>query len=104
MGHITVPVVSRMTTPDSAATAPVSFRRSNLEARHALLFWLIALMWTTLQTPRETQVDPQSTIVGMPGWVFYAVVLPWVLFALCTAAYALFWMTDDPDTTASLTP
>lgn len=38
---------------------------------------------------------PIPAILGFPDWVFYGIIVPWVLSAVFTVVYCLWWMPDD---------
>lgn len=44
----------------------------------------------------ESQAE-QAITLGMPSWVFWGVLLPWIFTGAVTIAFALFVMRDDDD-------
>lgn len=57
--------------------------------RHAPDHWLVTSGWA------RSPDAPVPIVLGMPEWVAYGVVLPWVTISIFTVLYALFWMHDD---------
>ncbi|MCF6313611.1 MAG: DUF997 family protein [Verrucomicrobiales bacterium] len=74
-------------------------RSSRREMKVALIFWAVFLCWVVglgkylaYQKPAEGEV--LQTMMGVPAWVFWVVVLPWGVATLFTIGFALFYMKD----------
>jgi hypothetical protein len=67
-------------------------------------FWLVFALWTVLACWRlgyEGPTDPakMKLVAGMPSWVFWGIVVPWVASMGFTIWFALCFMKDhDLDT------
>lgn len=99
-----------MTERDPAAQ---TFRHARQEAVFALIVWFLALTWTVgycylhgyqhepdalvvrwgWAEPRS--VDNFRTVAGIPDWVVYGIVMPWVACTIITIVFALGFMHDD---------
>lgn len=93
--------------------APIRlFRHARREAVFVALVLLVSLTWTLGYCYlRGYKHDPQSwivrsglavqadkaekVIVGLPEWVFYGILLPWILCSVLTLGFGLFGMPDD---------
>lgn len=78
-----------------------TFLNCRREARTALVIWFLALCWTVPVSyltgyPGE-DFDPAtlSTVLGIPSWAFWGVMLPWGLCLVATVWFCLFYMQDD---------
>jgi hypothetical protein len=96
--------------PDPAARL---YRNAVREARIVLSVWALALAWTVgwcylrgyehapdswavqagLALPRTAENFRQ--IAGLPDWVLFGIVLPWVACSLFTALFGVAIMRDD---------
>jgi len=74
------------------------FVHTRREAIVILIVWAIALVWsvgycTLFGYPdSDTQV---SLTLGMPSWVFFGVLSPWMGAGLFSVVFSLFFMADD---------
>jgi len=75
----------------------VDARREGLQI---LIAWAIAMVWTVgccwflgYRSPGDR--SQLEVIAGVPSWVFWGVVLPWVASSLWTLYYSLFVMKDN---------
>jgi uncharacterized protein DUF997 len=70
---------------------------SRREALFVMLLWLASCVYTVgyaaLFAYRQEAVP--RMILGMPGWVFWGVLLPWMACSLVTCWYALDGMRDE---------
>ncbi|MBL4883649.1 MAG: hypothetical protein JKY95_03805 [Planctomycetaceae bacterium] len=62
--------------------------------------WGVSLVWTVgycglfaYQAPGSTQAIP--VVWGIPTWVIWGIVLPWVTCGLLTAWFAMFYIKQD---------
>ena len=76
------------------------FIHSRREAIVILCLWIVCLCWTIpycYQHGYTTEVDPDNLgiVWGMPAWVFWGVLLPWMFATSFTIVFCLFVMRDD---------
>jgi len=57
--------------------------------RHGPDDWLVRQGWA-----RHPEA-PLAVAFGVPDWVAYGIVLPWLLITAFTVVYVLWWMPDD---------
>ncbi len=55
--------------------------------------WAISVSFSTGYNLAET--DEVATVLGMPAWVFYAVLLPWVVIDVVAIWFCFFYMQND---------
>lgn len=74
---------------------PSAFRRARREALHILIAWAVCLIWTigycAISAYRPGDV---SLVWGMPAWVVFGIVLPWLIATIYSLWFALFHMKD----------
>jgi hypothetical protein len=89
------------------------FHHARREALTVLLVWAVALMWTVgccylkgyAHTPdswvvraglaEPWQPDQLRQFLGLPDWVLWGIVVPWLTCVAVTVFYGLFGMADD---------
>jgi len=76
------------------------FVHARREAIVILCLWIVCLCWTILYCYRHgynAEVDPENLAIvwGIPAWVFWGVMLPWMLATLFSIVFCLFVMQDD---------
>ena len=72
-------------------------RHARRESLLVMAVWAVALAWSTV-CGYVMGYDPHrevSLILGMPDWVFWAVVLPWGIVLVFSAWFCFFFMADD---------
>ena len=72
-------------------------RHARREGLVIMAVWAVALAWS-VGAGYVLGYDPQreiGLILGMPDWVFWAVVLPWGLILLFSAWFCFAFMADD---------
>ena len=80
-----------------------SFRQARRESFVIIGAWFFFLVWTALVCGLGSTLNPEEpvkTVLGMPRWVFFGVVLPWIVACLFTLWFSMFFMKDtdlDPD-------
>jgi len=87
------------------------FVQSLRESGVILLTWLACFVWTFTYCTRygyPTDVDPAAfpTVLGMPSWVVWGIVLPWSLANIVTLLFCFGFMQDatlEPDDVAEQT-
>ena len=67
------------------------------EAVEILLAWAVSLGWSIgYCSLRGYQSDaPLSMVLGIPAWVFWGIVVPWIVASVFTFYYSLVRMKDD---------
>ncbi|MBI83522.1 MAG: hypothetical protein CMJ81_10025 [Planctomycetaceae bacterium] len=77
------------------------FVNSRREALIILCSWVACLIWAVpycyLNGYPDESFDPAQleTTWGMPSWVFWGIVVPWILATAFTLGFCLFVMRDD---------
>lgn len=74
------------------------FVNARREAWLILAAWAVCLVWTVGFSALTAYAPPSesvSVIFGMPSWVFWGVVIPWVAATLFSVWFGLFYMADD---------
>lgn len=80
-----------------------SFRQARRETMVIVLAWLVFLIWTAMvcgSAPDLARGEIVATVLGMPRWVFFGVMLPWLAACGFTFWFSMFYMKDtdlDPD-------
>ena len=84
-------------TPDEARVTAAVLRSSRREALFVAVMWVLFCAITVgvsaLLGYRKDAV-PQL-ILGMPAWVFWGVITPWMVCTLITVWYAFFGIRDE---------
>jgi hypothetical protein len=57
--------------------------------------WVLGYSWLA-GTASATDPANIDTVLGMPGWVFWGVALPWVAANVLTFWFCFRFMVDDP--------
>ena len=61
------------------------------------LIWTIsAANWLGYQAPLPADVDRLSLTWGMPTWVFWSVIAPWILLDVVAVWFCFYYMQDEP--------
>ncbi len=88
-----------MTPPESTETP---FDRTFLHARREawliLVAWAVCLIWTVgycALAGYNVSPDQIRMILGMPSWVFWGVLVPWIAATLFSVWFSLAYMADD---------
>jgi len=58
------------------------------------LVWSVS--WCYVAGYREPGAGPPSTVLGMPSWVFWGVLVPWLAADAFSVWFCFFGMADDP--------
>ncbi|MFC1596602.1 DUF997 family protein [Planctomycetota bacterium] len=65
-----------------------------LAAFGVCLVWSVTTCYLTgYRAPGEAEL---STVLGMPSWVFWGVLVPWVAADVFAVWFCFFYMVDDP--------
>ena len=82
-----------------------SFRQASRESVVIVIGWLVFLIWTATVCAfgwgGESR-EPVPTWMGLPRWVIFGVILPWLAACGFTFWFTMFYMKDtdlDPDRT-----
>jgi hypothetical protein len=69
----------------------------------ACLLWAVPYCYTYGYPAAGEEFNPENlvTIIGMPSWVFYGVVLPWLVAIVFSTWFCFFYMEDDDLGTAN---
>ncbi|MFQ5741282.1 MAG: DUF997 family protein [Acidobacteriota bacterium] len=81
---------------------PLSYAPAFLRARREALIilgaWAVCMIWTLLVCALSGYDLPPGavkTICGIPSWVFWGVLLPWLAATLFSLWFGLFYMSED---------
>ena len=90
-----------MATPDSPSKAsrfdPV-FLNARREAWLILIAWAVCLIWTvgySAVAGYGVPLEEVSIILGMPSWVFWGVLTPWIAATIFSVWFGLSYIADD---------
>ncbi|WP_136247254.1 DUF997 family protein [Halomonas borealis] len=73
------------------------YLRTRREAAVAGLIWLVFLVWTVGVSYWLGYVHNDfSTVMGLPTWIFWGVLVPFGAATLANSLYAFFYLEDDP--------
>ena len=85
--------------PDSTETSfDPTFLHARREAWLILCAWAVCLIWTVGYCAFAAyDVPPEQIqiILGMPSWVFWGVLVPWVAATLFSVWFSLAYIADD---------
>lgn len=73
-------------------------RSSRREGLVTMTIWLAAMLYSvgySVLNGYNRPVESIQYVYGFPDWVFWGVVVPWVVCAIVTIWFALFFMTSD---------
>ena len=83
--------------PESARFDPF-FLNARREAVIILIAWAVCLIWTvgySALAGYEAAPGQVSIILGMPGWVFWGVLVPWMAATVFSVWFSLVYIADD---------
>ena len=73
-----------------------TFLNARKEAWLILLAWAVCLVWTVGYSAWAGYAPGEITLIfGMPGWVFWGVLFPWLIATGFSVWFGLFYMSDD---------
>ncbi|MFD2191272.1 DUF997 family protein [Pistricoccus aurantiacus] len=73
------------------------YLRTRKEAMVAGLIWLVFFIWTVGVSYWMGYANNDfSTVLGLPAWVFWGILVPFVAATLVNSFYAFFYLEDDP--------
>jgi hypothetical protein len=72
-----------------------SYRRTLKEAMVALLLWLGAGIWVISVSYWLGYKRPVHSVAGIPNWVVWGVLLPWVTLFILHTWYSLWFLRAD---------
>lgn len=76
-----------------------SFLRSRREAILILASWAAFLVWTVGYSAVRgygREIEDLEAILGMPDWIFWGVLIPWLAATGFSCWFGLAFMEDDP--------
>ena len=65
----------------------------------AWTLWLLAFVWTIgycHQFGTNRTLDNLTFVFGIPDWVFWGILIPWLICAVLSCLFSQFVMTDAP--------
>ncbi|MCH8830620.1 MAG: hypothetical protein IID45_13670 [Planctomycetes bacterium] len=95
---------SPSSTNESSADAPIEFDPIFLNSRREAIvifcLWLTALVWAVPFCYLNGYIDdydPQtfSTTWGIPTWLFWGILVPWIIADIFTTWFCFCYMKDD---------
>ena len=75
-----------------------TFLHARREGLIIFAVWILALLWAVPYCYTKgygLDVAALETIWGVPVWVFWGIVVPWMLANIFTFWFCLFYMADD---------
>lgn len=75
-----------------------AFLHARREALIVLAVWIVGLMWTVgycLATGYNVPPEQIRTTLGMPNWIFWGVLIPWILIIVFSIWFGLFFIADE---------
>ena len=88
-----------MTRPGSTETPfDPTFVNARREAGLILVAWAVCLIWTVgycAFAAYDVPSEQIQIILGMPSWVFWGVLVPWVVATLFSVWFSLAYIADD---------
>ncbi len=95
----------------SASNAPATddsqfdpvFLNARREAIVIFCVWIVCLLWAVPYcyingypaAGEEFNPDALKTVWGIPSWVFWGILFPWILANVFTTGFCFFYMVDD---------
>jgi hypothetical protein len=73
-------------------------RNARREGLLIMLVWLATLVWSVgagYYLGYNLKPEEIRLILGMPAWVFWSVVLPWIVCLVFSVWFCFFYMADD---------
>lgn len=74
------------------------FLNARREALITIFVWIVGLVWTVgycLLTGYDVPADQMKVTLGIPNWIFWGILVPWILVILFTIWFGLFYIADD---------
>jgi uncharacterized membrane protein len=84
-----------------------SFRQARRELRFQLTAWCLFALWVVGfcgYTAFDAERSDVTTILGMPGWVFWGIAVPWIGAFVVTVYFSGWYMQDTDLVDDSETP
>ena len=73
-----------------------AFLRARREGAIILIAWAVCMVWTVGASWLLGYTDaPARMVWGIPGWVFFGVMLPWMAATAFSVWFSLWYMSDD---------
>ena len=67
------------------------------EVAVAVLLWFIAGVWTIGVSYWLGYKQPVHSVAGIPNWILWGVLIPWVIFFAAHSWYSLVFLRDDDE-------
>jgi len=76
------------------------FLHSRREAIVIFCVWLVALLWSVPYCylngfPEHFDAESFSTTLGIPTWLFWGILVPWLVADVFTTWFCFFYMKED---------
>lgn len=87
--------------PDRDAIQARHFDQCGKEARFCAAVWIVAWIICAAVTfrfgylPPDQRPDEPWLVLGMPGWVLFGVIIPWLVLICLTVWFAAVYLKDD---------
>ena len=84
--------------PDREPPFDPTFLHARKEAWYILMAWGVFLLWTVGLSAVLGYPEPGTTaalLFGIPSWVFWGVLLPWLAATVFSIWFGLFYMVED---------
>lgn len=84
--------------PSQAARFDPFFLNARREAVIILIAWAVCLIWAvgfSALAGYDVDSDQVSIILGIPDWVFWGVLVPWIAATVFSVWFSLVYIADD---------
>jgi hypothetical protein len=76
------------------------FLHARKEAVIIFLVWLATLLWAVPYCylngyMHNVEIDELATVWGMPSWIFWGILVPWLVADVFTTWFCFWYMADD---------
>ncbi len=84
--------------PSASPQSGGGFLRARREAALILASWAACLLWTIVYSHLYGyQAGPVPLVLGIPSWVFFGILVPWVAATVFSVWFSLCWMKRSED-------
>ncbi|MBN1380019.1 MAG: DUF997 family protein [Gammaproteobacteria bacterium] len=90
-------MIKRQSKPNHSCDDPV-FLRTKREAFYILVAWTVGMIWTVgycFVTGYNVPSEKIKATMGIPNWVFFGVLVPWIIITIFSIWFSLFYIADD---------
>jgi hypothetical protein len=74
-----------------------AYRRTRREAVIAGLLWAGFALWVLTASYQLGYRGEYSTTLGMPSWIIWGVLVPWIAAVVVNTVFVVFIMADDDE-------